>query len=54
VASTSDNYTVSLWDIATGASLQTLKGHSSSILAVTLSAKGKRVASAFIDKTVRL
>jgi WD40 repeat protein len=54
VASTSENYTVSLWDVATGASLQTLKSHSSSILAVTFSAKGKLVASASIDKTVRL
>jgi WD40 repeat protein len=48
------DYTVRLWGSATGAALQTLKGHSNLVNAVTFSRDGKLVASASDDKTVWL
>jgi hypothetical protein len=41
VASASGNNTVRLWDSATGASLQTLEGHSGEIWAVAFSSDGQ-------------
>src|SRR5438045_5473401 len=51
VASASGDRTIRLWDSATGASLQTLEGHSDW---VAFSPDGKLVASASGDRTVRL
>jgi WD40 repeat protein len=45
---------VRLWDAATGAALQTLEGHTSSVRAVSFSPEGKTVASVSDDGTVRL
>jgi len=45
---------VRLWDLATGAVLQTLKGHSYSVNSVAFSHNSKLLASASWDKTVRL
>jgi WD40 repeat protein len=54
LASASYDWTVRLWDTATGAVLQTLEGHTSSVMAVTFSLDGKWLASASYDETVRL
>jgi WD40 repeat protein len=46
VASASDDKTVWLWDLATGAALQTLKGNPDWVKAETFSPDGKLVISA--------
>jgi WD40 repeat protein len=45
---------VRLWDPATGAALQTLEGHTSSVDSIAFSHDDKLLASASWDKTVRL
>jgi hypothetical protein len=50
----SDDQTVRLWDTATGAALQTLKGHGSSVNSVAFSPDSKQVVSGSDDRTVRL
>lgn len=45
---------VRLWDLATGAALQTLEGHGNGIHAVGFSLDSKLLASASYDETVRL
>jgi WD40 repeat protein len=53
VVSGSDDNTVRLWDAATGAQLQTLKGHTGWINSVAFSPDGKQVVSGSDDNTVR-
>jgi WD40 repeat protein len=45
---------VRLWDAVTGIALQTLEGHSDSVISISFSQDNKRVISGSDDKTVRL
>jgi len=49
-----DDQTVWLWDTATGALLQTLKGHSEYVGSVAFSPDSKQVVSGSDDQTVQL
>ena len=50
----SRDQTIQLWDVATGALLQTLEGHTDSVTSVAFSPNGKQVVSGSDDQTVRL
>ncbi|KAK4068839.1 hypothetical protein Purlil1_13701 [Purpureocillium lilacinum] len=53
VSNSSDN-AIKMWDAATGACVQTLKGHSDSVDSVAFSADGLRLASSSSDKTIKV
>jgi WD40 repeat protein len=53
LATGSDDRTVKLWSVASGALLRTLKGHTSIVNSVAFHPSGHQLASASNDKTVR-
>jgi hypothetical protein len=54
LASGSNDYTVKLWDVATGKLLRTLEGHTRGLEAVAFSADGRILASKSNDGDLRL
>jgi hypothetical protein len=54
ITSESDDTTVRLWDVQTGAPGQILSGHTNSVQSVVYSPNGQQIASGSNDKTVRL
>jgi WD40 repeat protein len=50
----SADQTLRLWDLATGATLRTLEGHTSGVRAVAVLADGSRALSGSYDHTLRL
>ena len=52
--SASDDQTLKVWDVETGAELRTLAGHSDAVNGVALSADGQRAASASWDATLKV
>ena len=49
LASSSDDNTVRLWDVQTGACVKTLEGHDGLVLSVCFSPDGRMVASGSCD-----
>jgi WD40 repeat protein len=54
LASGGTDSSVRLWDVASGKTTATLKGHTGQVLAIVISPDGKTLASGSMDKTVRL
>ena len=54
IVSGSEDRSVRVWDAATGACLQTLKGHGGKVTSVGFSADGTRIVSGGDDKSVRV
>eukprot|EP01051_Picozoa_sp_SAG22_P037261 SAG22_NODE_18498_length_286_cov_0.844920_1_plen_75_part_01 len=54
LASGSWDYTVKLWDVASGECLRTLEGHSDVVNSVAFDASGGTLASGSRDQTVKL
>ncbi|MCP4213267.1 MAG: hypothetical protein GY765_01365, partial [bacterium] len=54
IVSGSSDYTLRLWDVASGREIRTFTGHTGSILSVAFSVDGETVVSASKDKTLRL
>ncbi len=48
------DYTLRLWDVATGKEIGALNGHAATVYSVAFSSDGKRIVSGSADKSVRL
>src|SRR5436305_1870787 len=54
LASGGNDWTVKLWEVASGKPLRTLEGHKSGVLSVAFHPEGRMLASGSIDNTVKL
>lgn len=54
IASSGDNGTIQLWNLATGKSISSLNGHSQQVNVVVISPDGKLLVSASDDKTIKI
>lgn len=54
VVSGSNDYTLRVWDLATGETKETLQGHTSSVIAVAVTPDGRHVVSGSYDYTLRV
>lgn len=54
IFATDTDQTVRLWDVASGAAVRSLEGHSGIVTSVTFSPDGKLLASASADKSIKL
>ena len=52
--SASEDGTLKLWDLARGATLRTLRGHTDRVNAVAVTADGRQAVSASADGTLKL
>ena len=54
MASGSDDKTIKLWNLESGAQIKELKGHSYYVYSVTFSLDGKTLVSGSWDKTIKI
>ena len=54
IVSASEDSTVRVWDVTTGACISVLEGHSGDVTSASYSADGTRIVSASGDETVRV
>ena len=54
IVSGSDDRTVRIWDVASGAETAKMEGHTETVYSVTFSADGRSIVSGSWDKTVRI
>ena len=52
IVSSSNDFTVRIWDVITGYCLQTLKGHTGDVNSASFSPDGRHIVSASIDGTI--